>query len=152
MWKVGVKIPLYFEVKSILVLSTSPRRPKRARVSLSLAHKSFYQTHTNILSNANKSFLQTDTKLFSNWNNFFLQTDTNLLIKLKQFFIFKLMQFFLSNAPKSFFIKLTHIFKPCKICIYEGPLNAWKVTPTYSQGAQGHFGSHLTHLKWPIAV
>ena len=34
----------------------------------------------------------------------------------------------------------------------EDPLNAWKVIPTHCQGAQGHFGSHLTHLKWPIAV
>ena len=29
----------------------------------------------------------------------------------------------------------------------EGPLNAWKVIPTHCQNAQGHFGSHLTHLK-----
>ena len=34
----------------------------------------------------------------------------------------------------------------------EDPLNAWKVIPIHFQGAQGHFGSHLTHLKWPIAV
>ena len=34
----------------------------------------------------------------------------------------------------------------------EGPLNAWKVIPIHFQGAQGHFGSHLTNLKWPIAV
>ena len=34
----------------------------------------------------------------------------------------------------------------------EGPLNAWKVIPTHCQGAQGHFGSDLTHLKWPIVV
>ena len=25
-----------------------------------------------------------------------------------------------------------------------GPLNAWKVIPINCQGAQGHFGSHLT--------
>ena len=109
MWKVGVKIPLYFEVKSILVLSTSPRRPKRARVSLSLAHKSFYQTYTNIFSkftqifssNPNKSFSQTETKR--------CQTHTNLFIKLKLFFLLqtqtnlfiKLTQIFLSNSHKS---------------------------------------------------
>ena len=34
----------------------------------------------------------------------------------------------------------------------EDPLNAWNVIPIHFQGAQGHFGSHLTHLKWPIAV
>ena len=34
----------------------------------------------------------------------------------------------------------------------EDPLNAWKVIPTHCQGAQGHFGSRLTHLKWPMAV
>ena len=34
----------------------------------------------------------------------------------------------------------------------EDPLTAQKVIPTHCHGAQGHFGSHLTHLKWPIAV
>ena len=34
----------------------------------------------------------------------------------------------------------------------EDPLYAWKVIPTHCQGAQGHFVSYLTHLKWPIAV
>ena len=29
----------------------------------------------------------------------------------------------------------------------EDPLNAWKVIPIHFQGTQGHFGSHLTHLK-----
>ena len=102
MWKVGVKIPLYFEVKSILVLSTSPRRPKRARVSLSLAHKSFYQTYTNLFSkftqifssNPNKSFSQTETKR--------CQTHTNLFIKLKHFFS--------SNSNKSFYQTHTNLF------------------------------------------
>ena len=28
----------------------------------------------------------------------------------------------------------------------EDPLNAWKVTPTHCQGAQGHFGSHLSQM------
>ena len=115
-------------MKSILVLPTSPRRPKRARVSLSLAHKSFYQTYTNLLSNLHKSFYKTYTNLFINANKyfnqthtdlfikpkqiFFLQTHTNLFVKSNDYFFFQFTEINLSNLPKSFlFIKLIHIFQ-----------------------------------------
>ena len=116
----------------------------RTQIFLSNSHKYLIKCKQIFSSNWHKTFFKLKQFFSSNWHKSFDQTQT--------IFYLQTHAIFFSNAPKSFFIKLTHIFKPCKICIYEGPLNAWKVTPTYSQGAQGHFGSHLTHLKWPIAV
>ena len=39
------------------------------------------------------------------------------------------------------------IYNGVAIWAPEDPLNAWKVIPTHCQGAQGHFGSHLTEIE-----